>query len=168
MSRNGYSSLWTIHALASVIDRSLTSVYPPVNGLSDKCLGIVNCKFESRVGKENNLMDEIFLMWTSTIGETVESPRIWLPNHFCPLIKNPQVISIEPTQAKIKPEYPSSPVDVLPDIEVNISDVNELTTSSFSKIESKNQIVPILKVYLHIASTSESETSSESDCENLV
>jgi len=40
-TNHAFSSLWTVHALASVVKQPILSVYPPVNGLNDKCIGIL-------------------------------------------------------------------------------------------------------------------------------
>ena len=39
---NNASSAWTVHACASVISRSLKSVYPQVNGIQDPCISDLN------------------------------------------------------------------------------------------------------------------------------
>lgn len=78
----GYSSLWTIHALATIIRRPIDSIYPAVNGLSDNCIGLMNRTFHPRQKTDNKA---IRVMWTSTYKP--EQHRIWTPNHFVPIIK---------------------------------------------------------------------------------
>ena len=93
-SREGkYSSAWTIDAAATVLQRKISSVYPPVNGLLDKTVSILNTTFMPNLDNCTQT-PPIFLMWTN-----VSPPRpgtTWIPNHFVPLLikRPPQVINI--------------------------------------------------------------------------
>ena len=45
LKNNAFSSALTVHACASVISRSIKSVYPPVNGILDPSVSILNALF---------------------------------------------------------------------------------------------------------------------------
>ena len=79
----GFSSVWTMLALTTVIGRPIRSVYPPCNGPNDFPYRTLNTTFlpdKCVRGKP------IYIMWTST---QVSSKRTWTPNHFVPLVDFP-------------------------------------------------------------------------------
>ena len=78
----GYSSAWTIQAAATVIRAPILSVYPPVIGMMDMCVRILNTKFIPGVSRT---CVPVYLMWTYT-GQT--SAGTWTPNHFVSLLRN--------------------------------------------------------------------------------
>ena len=89
-ARDGsYSSAYTMAAAASVIGTKLTSVYPPVSGMLDGSLSILNATFIPRqVTASHNA--EVFVMWTSTMPKDKKFQR-WNPNHFVPLVLKEQL-----------------------------------------------------------------------------
>ena len=58
-----YSSAWTIDAAATVLQRNIKSIYPPVNGLLDKTVSILNTTFTPN--PDCSKTPPIFLMWTN-------------------------------------------------------------------------------------------------------
>ena len=76
-----YSSAWTIIAAANVSGCPIQSVYPPMNGILDKTVGILNRTFQPISAAKTH--DCITVMWTRT---QLEFSGIWLPNHFLPLM----------------------------------------------------------------------------------
>lgn len=85
----GCASVWAICGLASVIERTIVSVYPStINSHdSDDQLGLVlNRKMLPRRSYDNPL-EEIYIMWTQTKPHTPGS--IWTSNHYVPLVKGP-------------------------------------------------------------------------------
>ena len=44
-----YSSAWTIDAAATVLQRNIKSIYPPVNGLLYKTVSILNTTFTTKI-----------------------------------------------------------------------------------------------------------------------
>ena len=97
--KGGWCSPWVIHALANVIYQPIVTLYPPVNGLLDRCVRNLNhCFIPRRVTNK----EKINIMWTS-----LKSPRLfktpgeedgvyWTPNHFSLLVQNDmEVVCIE-------------------------------------------------------------------------
>lgn len=78
----GYSSVWTIAALATVIGHNIRVVYPPMNGPGDlafRCLhGIIE-----PLQQLTRPQEEIIIMWTN-LGHY--KGGLWTPNHFVPVI----------------------------------------------------------------------------------
>ena len=80
---SGWSSIWTILALAEVIGIPVESVYPPLNGEKDLSYKHLNLLAVPRNCKDENV--KVTVMWTRT---TYHNPKqMWVPNHFVPLIK---------------------------------------------------------------------------------
>ena len=78
-----FSSAWTVHACASVISRSIKSVYPPVNGILDPSVSVLNAVFPPRALKSRHT---VTLMWSSC---SLSKPSgNWYPDHFVPLLPN--------------------------------------------------------------------------------
>ena len=74
-----HSSAWTLLAASTVIKRNIQSVYPVVNGPTDKYISILNTCFKPRVNKSQG---DVTIMWTHTSNKSSH----WTPNHFVPLI----------------------------------------------------------------------------------
>ncbi|XP_048241360.1 uncharacterized protein LOC125374504 [Haliotis rufescens] len=71
---------WTVHAVASVVGRNIISCYPPINGMMDQSLAILNRTFESR---RTSSAKPIKIPWSCTTPPPAsELDRIRLPNHF--------------------------------------------------------------------------------------
>ncbi|CAM1320383.1 Uncharacterised protein g7464 [Pycnogonum litorale] len=77
-----YSSAFTIAAAASAIGVSITSIYPPRNGMLDRTLFILNRTFSPREPATSH-RGECFIMWTNCGGDT---GKTWIPDHFVPLV----------------------------------------------------------------------------------
>jgi hypothetical protein len=86
-SRDGsYSSAWTIAAAASVIYREIRSVYPPINGVRDKTIMILDRSYHPRRPLPvKRKPPQVVIMWTSTLRPM--KGRMWVPNHFVPLLE---------------------------------------------------------------------------------
>ncbi|XP_071958450.1 uncharacterized protein [Antedon mediterranea] len=81
-AQNGcYSSAWTIHAASSVLGRPIRSIYPPVNGLHDRCYEIMDRTFSPRILIDSS---DVTIMWS---GENPSGRKAWIPNHFVPLLR---------------------------------------------------------------------------------
>ncbi|XP_069159457.1 vertnin-like [Procambarus clarkii] len=61
------SSVMTMYAASSVVNREIISVYPSVNGMLDKCIGILNTKIIPRC--EGYRQDPIYIMWSGNLKE---------------------------------------------------------------------------------------------------
>jgi hypothetical protein len=62
--KNGWSSFWTILALAEVISIPIESVYLPLNGVQDKSYKFHNLLALPRNSKDENV--KVIVMWTRT------------------------------------------------------------------------------------------------------
>ena len=92
----GWSSIWTIFALAEVIGIPIKSLYLPLNGVKDFSYKILNLTAIPRNCKDEE--NRITVMWTRT---SYTNPKhIWTPNHFVPLMTKP---SFATTRTSIKP-----------------------------------------------------------------
>ena len=90
-SERGWSSIWTIFALAEAIGKPVKSVYPPLNGVQDFCFRFLNITAIPHNFKDED--DLITVMWTRS---SLHDPsKMFTPNHFAPLIKD----IIVPTEA---------------------------------------------------------------------
>ena len=76
-----FSSAWTMQAAATVVQRNNVSVYPALNGVLDKSVGILNTTFQPR-GKVNGC--PIYILWSST--SFPKTGKTWTPNHIVPLL----------------------------------------------------------------------------------
>ena len=86
-----FSTAYAIHAASSVIGRPIRSFYPPINGLFDKSIGILNRDFNPRTSK--SLKNPICLLWSNT--QPFSGIGTWTPNHFVLMIpKNAKPTSI--------------------------------------------------------------------------
>ena len=76
-------------ALSSVLQREIRSVYPAMNGVLDKCVGILNTTLCPRIANKKRSFESIYLMWTRAEGklESGNEFRTWVPNHFVPLVE---------------------------------------------------------------------------------
>ena len=94
----GYSSIWTICALSSVLRRDIVCIYPPVNGNDIPCT-ILDTTVHPRPARVSDL-DPMKLMWTR-----VQDCIPWSPNHFVPLVDN----YIQPT-LEIQNDFTTAPL----------------------------------------------------------
>ena len=78
-----FSSAWTISAAATVLNRKITSVYPPVNGLMDRVVPILHTTFLPL--NKTPPSNQIAIMWSSS---SQPSSGTWTPDHFVPLLLN--------------------------------------------------------------------------------
>ena len=76
-----FSSAWTVQAAATVLQRNIVSVYPALNGVLDKIVGILNTTFQPR-GKAKGRT--VYILWSSTSFS--KTGKTWTPNHFAPLL----------------------------------------------------------------------------------
>ena len=77
----GYSSIWAVCGLASVIKRQIKLVYPHANGKSDRLALAFNRNIDPRQDNFDK-REPIYLMWTR---QSTTTDCIWFPNHFVPL-----------------------------------------------------------------------------------
>ena len=80
-SNDRMSEIWHIMALCNVINRTIISIYPAVNGATDYANTIVNTEFHPRTRSRRK---PITIMWTSMSYPV--SGKMWTPNHFVPLL----------------------------------------------------------------------------------
>jgi hypothetical protein len=81
-----------IQAAATVLKKNIMSVYPAVNGNSDKFVEALNRKFTPRGKHPGNPRPSVYIMWTSTSQPKDKSS--WIPNSFVPLLADsPRVIA---------------------------------------------------------------------------
>lgn len=81
------SSLFTIAALCNILQRPITSIYPPCNGIEDGAYEVLHDHTFSPRVINNIVRAPIRIMWTHT--STTEQGT-WTPNHFVPLMENLQ------------------------------------------------------------------------------
>ena len=79
-SPNGYSSLWTLMALATVTERRIVSVYPFVNGSSDAYATLANQEFTPLSHERHD--GYLHVMWTRSSPNPGTN---WVANHCVPL-----------------------------------------------------------------------------------
>lgn len=64
-----YACAWHLQAAATVLGMNIISVYPPVNGLRDETVRILNITF-SPLGKNEESKDKFHILWTNTAAAT--------------------------------------------------------------------------------------------------
>lgn len=82
--KNGiYSTMWHIHAVASILGAKVMSVYPQYGGFTVR-------KLLHRAVEPRKILSpkRYFIMWTNTRGKEVPAAR-WRPNHFIPVTPEP-------------------------------------------------------------------------------
>lgn len=80
---SGYTCMWVLFALSSVLRRKIVSIYPVINN-DDMAAKLVNVTLSPLT---DLLVDvPLYIMWTR--HGTVE-PTHWTPNHFVPLFPQP-------------------------------------------------------------------------------
>ena len=77
-----YMGLWQLAALATVLNRSIFSVYPDYAG--NKIRGDTHRLFHPRTIAPQP-QQPAYIMWTSTTGK-LQGPKAWAPNHFCVML----------------------------------------------------------------------------------
>ncbi|CAC5373845.1 unnamed protein product [Mytilus coruscus] len=82
-SPGGYSSIWTIFALANVVGVPIKSAYPPINGINDRPFKILNLAVMPQ--KPSTDTDTLTVMWTRLQG--YQNKHYWYADHFVPLLK---------------------------------------------------------------------------------
>ena len=110
---DGYSSMWTMIALANVINIPIKSIYPPVNGLLDSTLQILNRTLIPN-GSTSTTSEVLTIMWTSIICPK-EDGRIWIPNHFVPVIERSKRTSKCNSPSESQKTEPFEPCNVSTD-----------------------------------------------------
>lgn len=78
---SGDSCIFTISALASVIGRSLESLYPSVEGQNAENAAVLTRVFMPR--EELRMEESVKILWS---GNSKSQPRSWIPEYFVPLI----------------------------------------------------------------------------------
>jgi len=87
----GYSSIWTMCGLSTVVSRPIESIFPYVNGRDDVAASICNVIINPRRTEYVGLSC-LKIFWTRL---QVQNTRLkWSPNHFVPL-----VIDCQPVEA---------------------------------------------------------------------
>jgi len=77
------SSIWTMAALSTVLQRPIISVYPWVNGQSDVYADVANVMLTPI--SERTGLSPLMIMWTRNAPNV---GNVWLANHFVPLFRN--------------------------------------------------------------------------------
>ena len=131
VSRNGWSSSWTLLALADVIDIQIKSVYPPMNSTQDFSFKSLN--FTAVLRKCQNGHRQITIMWTRDGHHNPNT--MWTPNHFVPLIPIPATISTVPSYAVVMKSQP-------PPSKSNISQQTSVPTTNTSNSTEKDRTEP--------------------------
>ena len=86
-----FSSAWTLSAASVMLNTRIVSVYPPVNGLMDKTISILNTTFVPQ--KESiSRRAPLFIMCSSV---TPPSLGTWTPNPFVPLLLREKPATID-------------------------------------------------------------------------
>ncbi len=80
-----FSSIYTIHALASVLCCTISSVYPCLNGLLDNRMNILNATLPPRSKPKQFTNAKFYICWTTGSTRDIHYGK-WDPNHFVPLI----------------------------------------------------------------------------------
>ena len=95
--------------LSSVINRAIVSVYPPMNGMLDNCVRILYTVISPRRHTlKHGCRDRVYVLWTRVSGPFPQPKcRLWLPNHFVPLLGNDQISSGSKTSSPISNDSPS-------------------------------------------------------------
>jgi hypothetical protein len=92
LMHNGYSCIWTLLALSSVLRRRIVSMYPYINGDNDEFAKLANTTIDPVEGQYHLIGHEpLHIMWTRT-GQNIG--QIWIPNHFVALFENEQSAGI--------------------------------------------------------------------------
>ena len=133
----GFSSIFTVQALSTVIVWEIVSVFPAMNGMFDSCVRILNTVVPPRVQSKHRCRDRVYVLWTR-MCRTFPQPRgkTWLPNHFVPLIGKDQITSEVKTSSPVSMDSPS------PDF-VTIED-----NTSELEIRVRNNPSPVCRIYL--------------------
>ena len=71
-------------ACATVLGITITSIFPPVNGLDDHSAQVLSTRFQPYSEKVSKT--SVTIMWTSLNYPKVPQ-QTWLPNHFVPVFK---------------------------------------------------------------------------------
>jgi hypothetical protein len=82
--QSGYSSIWTICTLANVTGVSIESIYPPMNGKTDRPFRLLNMLVVPQ--NSFNASRQIHVIWTRL--EDYKQGHYWYPDHFVPLLDN--------------------------------------------------------------------------------
>ena len=127
-SRNfGWSNCITIASAAYALNIEIQSIYPPMNGFLDFSFTSLNYIFNAQEVPKKR----IYLMWTNTLSKKSINGRMWIPNHFVPVVpiiipQENQILNIDSSNeenVKFKPQ--------------NIkNDVNENTSDDIKSLES--------------------------------
>ena len=113
-SLSQYGDILALIALANVIEINVLSVYPPVNGLTDRAFQYLNTTVHPRCGSSKS----ISITWTYC-GATKQP--IWTPNHFVALLR----IAADDSATFVvdsSPLHSSTPVNSRCDVPDNVSD----------------------------------------------
>jgi hypothetical protein len=82
----GYAAVWAISGLASVIGRTIISVYPSfINGDEDLLATVLNRSFRPRLNTDENKYEAVYIMWSRSVPPP--GGVIWSSNHFVPLVE---------------------------------------------------------------------------------
>ena len=89
----GYSSTYTMAALATVIGRPVASVYPPVNGPCDTAFRQLTTTIQPL--RQTTWSEPLYILWSRIGGYNAE--QMWSPDHFVPLL----LVSSEEVQVPV-------------------------------------------------------------------
>ena len=123
-----YSSIFTMMALSSVLQREIRSVYPAMNGVLDKCVGILNTTLCPRIANKKRSVESIYLMWTRAEGklESGNEFRTWVPNHFVPLVEQNSAINYVSSSHELSHDRKTSSPTTMHQTPVSLINLSEI------------------------------------------
>jgi len=96
-------STWALQAAATVIQRRIISLYPPVYGAAGIPEKLLNCMFEPASRRRNNMYQSVSVMWTRNTPSHQRSTT-WTPNHFAPVLPALAVTEVTAVTADVDAE----------------------------------------------------------------
>ncbi|XP_076062752.1 uncharacterized protein LOC143037942 [Oratosquilla oratoria] len=182
------SSLWTVHALATVVGTPIVAVYPAVNGMQDSAIAALSKTFLPRKSPQRRAPNKrIFVMW-SKYGSDGLTRAWWTAGHCVPLLENgtdktkrqngkeqqsgsckrPCIRMSSPTATQKQYDMGSPPLHESPIL--GGATFNEEDKSTSSEPSMDTQVIELPDTQLHDSSTTNDSvegTSERSDMEKL-
>ena len=137
----GESCIWTMLALATVLQRQIVSVYPTINGETDEVPRIANTTLSPL--NETPKTEPLFILWTRRVSD---GSIPWTPTHFVPLMPS------RPKGTPQAPPHTSSPAQESASHESKICIKSLLYFNiNFSLSVTVTPLIPALYVSLQIS-----------------
>lgn len=131
LTDSAYLGMFHLAAIASVLSRSVTSVYPQYGGFTVR--KEYNRTIEPR--KCNEILPPVFIMWTNTSGKKIPK-NYWSPNHFVPLLPLHEEVNVEEV---ILPPSCDSDMDILVQNR-DIKDLGDVVQSIVLKLQDDYEV----------------------------